>query len=383
MKVAVVGGGLQGIEVAYLAHKAGYDVLLVDKKRDVPAANLADQFLVCNIVEEKEKFLEGIKGAALILPATEDNDALNALEELNLQINQPILFDWQSYQISSSKEESKRFFTKKGVPKIKDWPEANFPLIIKPSQASGSKGVYKATNLEELNNVLATLDKTPIIEKYLTGPSYSMEVVAYKGKIFPLAVTYLDFDELFDCKRVIYSSDLDNKIEKQLADICTVIACELPLEGIMDLEVIVEQGEVKVLEIDARFPSQTPITVFYGTGLNMVEIMADLYLGNITEVNSPNLGKSVIYEHIKVTDEKIKICGEHIISEVNNLEVIADFFGATEAITNYSSTTGEWVATLIFVADSLAEVFRARNGALTKILNQFSLDKFSDPTIFD
>ena len=45
MRVAVVGGKLQGVEVVYLAKKAGWQTLLIDKNPDVPATGLCDQFL--------------------------------------------------------------------------------------------------------------------------------------------------------------------------------------------------------------------------------------------------------------------------------------------------------------------------------------------------
>jgi len=41
MIVAVVGGKLQGIEATYLAHKAGWDVLLIDTNPAVPASGLS------------------------------------------------------------------------------------------------------------------------------------------------------------------------------------------------------------------------------------------------------------------------------------------------------------------------------------------------------
>ncbi len=42
MLVAVVGGNLQGVEAAYLAHKAEWEDLGIDKKMVVPASGLCD-----------------------------------------------------------------------------------------------------------------------------------------------------------------------------------------------------------------------------------------------------------------------------------------------------------------------------------------------------
>ena len=41
MRLAVVGGKLQGTEAAYLAGEAGYEVVLIDRRAERPAAGLA------------------------------------------------------------------------------------------------------------------------------------------------------------------------------------------------------------------------------------------------------------------------------------------------------------------------------------------------------
>ena len=41
MRLAIVGGKLQGTEAAYLGLKAGYEVVLIDRRSDVPASGLA------------------------------------------------------------------------------------------------------------------------------------------------------------------------------------------------------------------------------------------------------------------------------------------------------------------------------------------------------
>lgn len=45
MRIAVIGGKLQGVEVVYLALKAGFKTLVIDKDPHVPASKICDQFL--------------------------------------------------------------------------------------------------------------------------------------------------------------------------------------------------------------------------------------------------------------------------------------------------------------------------------------------------
>jgi pyrrolysine biosynthesis protein PylC len=48
----VIGGNLQGVEAAYLAKKAGWQVWVIDRKAVVPAAGLCDQFNQVNITTQ-------------------------------------------------------------------------------------------------------------------------------------------------------------------------------------------------------------------------------------------------------------------------------------------------------------------------------------------
>src|SRR5665647_709377 len=54
------------------------------------------------------------------------------------------------------------------------------------------------------------------------------------------------------------------------------LAAGLGLNGLMDVEVMVRGAEPKVLEIDARLPSQTPTAVYWSSGLNSVELLHDM-----------------------------------------------------------------------------------------------------------
>ncbi len=97
MKIAIIGGKLQGVEAAYLARKAGWEVLLIDKNSDVPARDLADVFVQLDVADTK-RFNSLIKDVELIIPATENIKTLNILEEWNQNSTIPLVF-YSDYDI--------------------------------------------------------------------------------------------------------------------------------------------------------------------------------------------------------------------------------------------------------------------------------------------
>jgi len=378
VRIAVVGGNLQGIEAAYLAKKAGWQVLLIDRKAVVPAAGLCDRFNQINITLQ-EDLEPALKGVDLVIPALENHEALTCLERWSLKSKVPLLFDPVAYSISSSKVKSDQFFTRIGVPTPQPWPECDFPVLVKPSRGSGSQEVSVFRNLDTLNAHQSESAETWVIQEFVTGPSYSIEVVGRPGNYLTLQVTDLQMDANYDCKRVLAPTDLTPSLILEFEKISRSIAETMRLKGLMDVEVILHKNTLKVLEVDARLPSQTPTTVFWSTGINILEMLADFFL---TSAN-PNKGnmdapRGVVYEHIKVTPHRLEVAGEHLMSGTDALQIRKNFFGANEAITNYSPDRQEWVATLIISEKTREMAWQRRNSVISDIRQHFNLEVYQD-----
>ena len=43
MRLAIVGGALQGMEAVYLSTIAGFETIVIDKRKEAPALALADE----------------------------------------------------------------------------------------------------------------------------------------------------------------------------------------------------------------------------------------------------------------------------------------------------------------------------------------------------
>ena len=379
MRVAVIGGNLQGVEATYLAKKAGWEVAVIDRKPAVPAAGLCDQFIQqeIHLAQNIERLVNGID---LIFPALENEIALKIINDFTHTEGFPFAFDYSAYQISSSKLKSARLFEQTGVPTPLPWPACDFPVVAKPSVGSGSLGVKIINNESDLSKHLSSAEHPWVVQEYVWGPSYSMEIIGNPEKYAALQVTDLDMDAVYDCKRVRAPSALSETLKSEFEIISTKLANAIPLRGLMDVEVIHHENSLKVLEIDARFPSQTPTAVFWSTGLNMFEIIADLFLNKDYRCQDlPVEEKGVIYEHINVSPHVIEVSGEHIMSGADILNLKRDFFGADEAITNYTSGRENWVATLIVSETDRQAAWEKRNNVIADIKKKFKIEKVLDP----
>jgi len=257
MRLAVVGGKLQGTEACYLGLKAGYEVVLVDRRKGVAASGLAAETHVFDVLQEPARGCDLFAGCDAVLPACEEDDTLAWLDESCRAWGVPLLFDWPAYQVSSSKIRSHELFDRLGVERPRPWPSCGFPLIVKPSGSSGSEGVRLAEDEDQLAAAREELERAgheAVVEEFAAGPSLSLEVVAWRGAVATLLATELEFDRYYDCKRVLAPVELEGagELRQRFDEIGERLAVGLGLNGLMDIEVMVHGDRLKVLEIDAH-----------------------------------------------------------------------------------------------------------------------------------
>ena len=380
MLVAVVGGKLQGVEASYLARKAGWQVMLVDKRAEVPAAGMCDIYRQVDVTD-KEKLDSALTEADLVIPALEDDTALDCLWIQAQKRGVPVIFDPDAYAVSSSKLKSNRVFADLGIATPYIWPGCEYPVAAKPSSASGSQGVQLFYDRASLIDHFGGTPPPPgwVVQEYLDGPSYSLEVIGFEGACFPLQVMDLSMDKDFDCKRVTAPSLLQDDLIESFVQLSVSIGRALRLNGVMDVEVILNDGKLHVLEIDARLPSQTPMAVFWSTGLNLLGILGDMWMGKRKYppkmIASP---RGTILEHIQCRNGSLEVSGEHIMTQGGPLHVRQDFFGADEAVTNFESGKDDWVATLIVSGVDRESAWDKRNQVIEQIIEQCSLTGLND-----
>ena len=376
MLTGIVGGRLQGVELACLARNAGWRTLLVDRKEEVPAQRLCDRFLQLD-VGQPAVLDAAFKGVDLVIPALEDQVALDCLVKWCRNRRVPLAFDPEAYAVSSSKIDSDQLFASLGIPVPKPWPRCGFPVVAKPSCTSGSDGVVILKNPRDAGSTFpGGFPETGwVFQQFLDGPSYSLEVIGRPGSYVPLQVTELFMDAVQDCKAVAAPCRLAQRQIREIETLSIKIAQAIRLTGLMDVEVILHHGRFKVLEIDARFPSQTPLAVYGSTGCNMMTLLADIFLSGKSSSRQPvSLARGVRIEHIRVTPQAIFIEGEHIMASAGPLERVPGFFGADEAITSYREGAPEWVATLIATGDTRECAEERRTSVLTSIQQCFKIE---------
>ena len=349
-QVLVIGGKLQGLEIVYLSGKAGYRTIVVDRKSEVPARGLATGFVKADIMD-RELLIPLFRESDIVFPAIEDIDVLERLMEYQEETGTPVVFDMHCYRISSSKTLSNQIFEKLSQPLPEKYPNCGFPVIIKPDSLSGSNGVHRAETLEEAEAILSSVEGSMVVQEYLEGRSFSLEVLGDGEKAVCPMITEILVDQHHDCKRVIAPARINPDTVKKFQRIAEILMGYLKIKGIFDIEVIQHRDKLKILEIDARFPSQTPISIYHASGFNMVKYLANVAMGEKPEQDTP-WNKVCCYQQIEFHNQTLYVLGEHIMGDCCELTINTGFFGADEAITDYQKGSSNWKAIIITTGET-------------------------------
>lgn len=166
-------------------------------------ADICDKFYDISIVE-KERILEicqeeKIDGIATIASDVAAPTVAYIANRMGLVGN-----DYEAALRANNKYLMRNVFIEAGVPcplykmmtsvQELEWTNWNYPLIVKPSDRSGSLGVTKVHSESELEQAVdkalsVSFKKQAMVEEFIEGREISVEFISYNGTHYPLQIT--------------------------------------------------------------------------------------------------------------------------------------------------------------------------------------------------
>ena len=374
--IVIVGGKLQGTEAAYLCREGGIYVTLIDIDPETPAQKLCNNFICGDVLSDDPEIVRALDSADMILPTMENYDVLEGLVSLCSEKGYVLAFDMEAYKITSSKKKSDRLFADNGIPCPGYYPEGKLPYFAKPESESGSHNVRKFENTPEdakaFEGFVRERGKDFVIQEYVEGPSYSVEIIGEPGNYRTYEITQIFIDNVYDCNLAAAYRDIVPEKKEAIRGYAVKIAEILGLRGIMDLEVIAtDRGDgpdglgIKVLEMDARLPSQTSVAVYHATGMNYINELYDLFVHGDFRSPVTDEGQCAAYYNYLVDDTGASKLGEHIMTEGGLLMYNDDMFEEARVVSDWQPGCNKWRGIFVSWADT-AEECRKKEEAIWK-----------------
>jgi biotin carboxylase len=300
--LAIVLGGTQAhVELIRQLKSRGYRVLLVDYLDAPPAASVADEHSrVSTLAMDEVAALARQRNAALVIATCVDRANVTAAyvaERLAL----PAPYGHDTAALIANKLTMKQRLVSAGIPTAPfvalqrgagvgalPFP---FPVVVKPTDTGGSKGVRKASNVEELVRAMqeafaATCAPEVLVERFLEGIEVGADCFVRDGASHVLVL-----------RRKYVMSGRDGEVLATYASVCpagvttraesriTAITRDIARAfGLRDtpllVQLIVDGDDVRVIELAPRVGGGTNHRqVMLRTGVDLVGAAIDSYLG--------------------------------------------------------------------------------------------------------
>lgn len=208
-KLLVLAAGILQVPVIKKAKEMGIYVIAADGDPNAVGLKYADKAIVVNITSEEdvlkvahEEHIDGV-----IHPCSEVS--MNVMGRLNDELGLSGITREQAIR-ATNKHLMREAFEKGNAPSPKSFLTENVEDawmhlqndfstdgILKPSRNSGSRGIAKVSrDMDKADFVKAydialneSRDKSVLIEQFIEGPEFSIEIIVWNGKVNVLTVT--------------------------------------------------------------------------------------------------------------------------------------------------------------------------------------------------
>ncbi len=301
--IVIIGAGLLQIPAIKIAKELGLKTIVTDYNEAAPGMKLADIPIVISTrdidgtVREMRRINEDISIDGVITVGT---DASRTVAAVANALNLPGI-KFEDAIAATNKVKMRERFDEFNVPipafrkcwSLEDLKnivaELGLPLVIKPTENMGARGVMKISDLSMLDVCFRNAKEgSPtgelIVEEYMDGPELSIDALVYKGdiKITGVADRIIEREPYFIELGHVMPSALP---QEQLDDAVNVFIKGIKALGITNGaakgDIKVTKKGAKVGEIAARLSGgfMSGYTYPYHSGVNLIKNAIDISLG--------------------------------------------------------------------------------------------------------
>lgn len=321
--LAIIGASYLQLPLILKAKELGYITHVFAWAANDVGESEADYFYPISITKVEEiadKCREiGICGICSI--ATDlGNYAVNYVaNKLNLPGN-----SMECTQMSTNKHLMRKAFERCGDPSPKSIIvdetsdlskiEIHYPTIVKPTDRSGSRGVYKLDCPNELREAVSSaisegFEKKALIEEYVEGQEYSVEGISFNGVHHILAMTLKyttgapHFIETGHLEPAPISVEMYEKVKRVVIHALDTLQIK---NSASHTEIKIDnEGNIKIIEIGSRMGGDAigSDLVYYSTGVDFVKAVIQVACGKEPDLKPTNKPMPVKVQFIFTNDD--------------------------------------------------------------------------------
>ena len=381
-RLLMLGGSTSQVCAIKKAKEMGHYVIICDYLPDNPGQFVADEFYQVSTTD-KDAVLKlaktlNLDGVVCYASDPAAPTAAYVCEKLGFPTN-----PYESVMVLSNKDTFREYLREHDfcVPYAESYTDIDtmkanaskfkFPVMVKPVDSSGSKGINKIYSADEYDFAFGDAMKYSrckrlVVEEFIEkkGFQVSGDGFTVNGKLvfrcfgneFYSDNGIKEYVPLGECWPSVLDKATQDKIHDELQRLITELGMKT---GAYNIEVILDKDDnVYILELGARNGgSLIPQITQYATGVDMVEYTIKAALGeDCSDIHmvEPTGFWSNYMVHSKKTGKLVKVNLDDEIKD-NYVEYLTDYKAGGEVFAFENS--GHALGTMVFKYDSMEEMF--------------------------
>lgn len=393
----LIGAGAEQVPGIKLAKEMGLRVVVTDMNPEAPGFVFADDHIVASTYDvertvtlaseyDSKNRIDGVMTVSADVPLTVANVAHRlGLPGVSLE----------TARLASDKLAMKVKFQRDGIPipwfrevqtlsELKQAvTERGYPLVIKPVDSRGARGVLRLTKDVDLGWAHeAAKSCSPsgrvMVEEFLFGPQVSTESIVYDGKVFTPGFSDRNYELLERCAPYMIEnggelpSFLPEPQQEAVRSVVERAARSMGIDyGTAKGDIVVTEDGPKVIEMAARLSGGYFCTheIPLSTGVNFVKAAIEIALGETLDVSEiiPKYHKNLAQRYLFPPPGRVKrvtgVDAVEAIDWVKLLKLYVEPGDIIEPITNHTKRTG----VIIVVGDTREQAIERAQWAVEMI----------------
>lgn len=355
MKLLILGGGNCQLNAILLAKQKGHTVIVSDYYEDAPGKKycdyreLASTFSIDDNINISRKYeIDGILTLGTDQPVY---TVANVAKERKL----PSFLDLDTAKAVTNKKIMKNIFKLNSIPTAKfaflkmDFKDSEldhmcFPVVIKPLDSQGQRGVYKLNSIQQIreyfDDVLSySREDEALVEEYYENDEITVSGWVENDNVHVLTitdrVTYDNYPSIGVCTAHDFPSKHFKSYGSEIIEITNNIVRSFKIHnGPIYFQMLIGKDGIKVNEIACRIGgAYEDEFIPHLTGIDILDMLIDFSLGKSIDYNK--LRKYEICNNNKKLSVQLLFAKPGTIKSIGDLSKVKNLPGMINAKINF------------------------------------------------
>ncbi|MGH4117851.1 ATP-grasp domain-containing protein [Clostridium sp.] len=355
MKLLILGGGNCQLNAILRAKKKGHTVIVSDYYEDAPGkkycdySELGSTFSIDDNVKISQKYnIDGILTLGTDQP-------IYTVAVVSKEARVPSFLDLDTAKAVTNKKVMKNLFKSNSIPSAKfaflksdfrdcELEHITFPVVIKPLDSQGQRGVYKLNSTAQIreyfDDVLSySREEEALVEEYYENDEITVSGWVENDNTHVLTitdrVTYDNYPSIGVCTAHDFPSKHFESYAKEIIEITKNIVKSFKIHnGPLYFQMLIGKEGIKVNEIACRIGgAYEDEFIPHLTGIDILDMVIDYSLGK--NIDYTRLREYEVLNNNKKLSVQLLFARPGIVSSIGNLGKVKNLPGVINAKINF------------------------------------------------